>query len=148
MLSPSLKGLDHREKLLGDFGQLPPLQIILRHPGIYLSETRDELNVLGVDVSVPSTCRTLKEMGCSREVLCRGSSQRSDMRHTYRAQFMAEVSVYDPSMFVWLDETGTDACNTIRKYGYSRRGMLLCNQRLRVRGKWYTAIPIFSGGNT
>ena len=130
------------QKLLGDFGQLTLLQIILRHPGIYLSEIREELYVLlGVDVSVPSICRTLKHMGCTRQVMCRVASQRSD---TLRAQFMAQVSVYDPSMLVWLDETGTDARNTIRKYGYSLRGMPLCDQRLLVRGKRYTAIPIVS----
>lgn len=130
------------QKLLGDFGQLTLLQIILRHPGIYLSEIREELYVLlGVDVSVPSICRTLKHMGCTRQVMCHVASQRSD---TLRAQFMAQVSVYDPSMLVWLDETGTDARNTIRKYGYSLRGMPLCDQRLLVRGKRYTAIPIVS----
>ena len=61
-----------------------------------------------------------------------------------QTQFMARISVYDLSMFVWLDVTGTDARNTIRKYGYSLRGMLLCDQRLLVRGKRYTAIPIVS----
>ena len=57
---------------------------------------------------------------------------------------MAQVSVYDPSMFVWLDETGIDARNTIGKYGYSLKGMPLCDQRLLVRGKRYTTIPIVS----
>ena len=42
--------------------------------------------------------------------------QRSDER---RAEFMAELSLFDPSMLVWLDETGLDQQNTILAYGYS-----------------------------
>lgn len=47
---------------------------------------------------------------------------------------MAEVSVYDPVMLVWLDETGCDRRNTIRKYGYSIRGLPLSDHWLLVRG--------------
>ena len=36
------------------------------------------------------------------------------------------------------------AWHTIRKYGYSIRGIPLCDQRLLVRGKRYSAIPIVS----
>ena len=47
-------------------------------------------------------------------------------------------------MFVWLDETGCDRCNTIRKYGYSFRGMPLEDHRLLIRGVRYSAIPVMS----
>ena len=67
--------------------------------------------------------------------------QRSD---ELRAKFMAEVSLYDPSMLIWLDESGCDIRNTIRKYGYSMRGLPLCDQRLLVRGNRYSTIPIIS----
>ena len=30
-----------------------------------------------------------------------------------KARFMAEISVYDPSMLVWLDESGCDRQHTI-----------------------------------
>ena len=130
------------QKLLGDFGQLTLLQVILRNPGIYLSEIQAELiHLFGVEVSVSTICRTLKFMGCSRQVMCRVALQRSDC---LRAQFMAQISVYDPSMLIWLDETGCDRRHTIRKYGYSIRGIPLCDQRLLVRGKRYSAIPIVS----
>ena len=51
-----------------------------------------------------------------------------------RARFMAEISVYDPTMLVWLDETGCDRRNTIHKYGYSIRGLPLNDPRVLVRG--------------
>ena len=69
-------------------------------------------------------------MGCSRQVM--------------RRVAMADVSIYDPKMFVWLDETGCDRRNTLRKYGYSLRGIPVSDHRLLVRGKRYSAIPVMS----
>ena len=49
------------QKLLGDFGQLTLLHIILSNPGIYLSEIKEQLTrLVGVEVSVSTICRTLK----------------------------------------------------------------------------------------
>ena len=62
--------------------------------------------------------------------------QRSDQ---LRAKFMAQISVYDPAMFIWLDETGCDCRHMI-----SIRGIPLCDQRLLLRGKRYNAIPVLS----
>jgi len=61
-----------------------------------------------------------------------------------RGKFMAEISMYDPSMLIWLDETGCDGRNTIRKCGYSLRGMPISDHRLLVRGVRYSAIPVVS----
>ena len=38
------------------------------------------------------------------------------------AQFVCDVASYEPKMLVFLDETGCDRRNSIRKYGYSLRG--------------------------
>ena len=67
--------------------------------------------------------------------------QRSD---TLRAEFMATISMYDPSMLVWLDESGHDRRHTIRKQAYSFRGMPLNDHRILARGVRYSAIPIMS----
>jgi hypothetical protein len=56
---------------------------------------------------------------------------------------MADISIYDPKMFIWLDETGCDR-NTLRKYGYSLRRIPVCDHRLLVRGKQYSALPVMS----
>ena len=61
-----------------------------------------------------------------------------------RARFMADISICDPSMLVWLDESGCDRRNTNRKYGYSLWGKPLHDHRLLVRGTRYSAIPIMS----
>ena len=43
-------------------------------------------------------------------------------------------------MLVWVDETGCDKRDTLRKYGYSFRGERAVCQRLLARGKRVSAI--------
>ena len=92
-------------------------------------------------MSAATICRTLKLMGCPRQVMRCVAIQQSD---AMRAKFMAEISIYDPSMFIWLDESGCDRRNTIRKYGYSIWGIRPVDHRLLVRGTRYSALPIMS----
>lgn len=141
-VEPSDGGKHGPQKLLGDHEQLIILRMILSRPGIYLHEVQTSLHEkFGVVISLPTICRTLQHMGCTRQTMHHVAIQRSD---ELRARFMAEVSVYDPMMLVWLDETGCDRRNTIRKYGYSIRGLPLSDHRLLVRGVRYTAIPVVS----
>ena len=97
-------------KLLGDHEQLVLLRIILQNTGIYLSEKLQ--NHFGVSVSAATICRTLKFMGCTRQVIQHVALWRSD---ECRAKFMAEISMYDPSMLVWIDESGFDKRDCVRK---------------------------------
>ena len=129
-------------KLLGELEQVILLRIITSNPGIYLSEVESQLYAkFGVHIDLSTICRTLKYMGCTRQVIQRIALQRSDNK---RAKFMAEVSVYDPSMLIWIDESGCDQRNTIRKRGYSVRGMTPRDRTFLVRGVRYSAIPILS----
>ena len=131
-----------RRRLLGEYEQAVLLHTILSRPGIYLSEIQEELfDHFGVLVSVPTICRTLKYIGCTRQTMHHVAIQRSD---TLRAKFMSEISVYDPAMLVWLDESGFNRRDATRKYGYSVRGRPLSDHHLLVRGTRYTAIPIIS----
>ena len=56
---------------------------------------------------------------------------------------MAHCSLFDPSMFVWIDETGSDAKTNIRKYGYALRGV---THRILSRGRRVNAMAAFSSG--
>ena len=118
-----IKPKSHRHgppKLLGDYEQLLLLRLILSHPGIYLHEIQAKLTaILGVTASPATICRTLKFMGCTRQVLQHIALQRDEEQ---RARFMAEVSVYDPSMLLWIDESGCDRCHSMRKRAYAVRG--------------------------
>ena len=51
-----------------------------------------------------------------------------------RAKFMAE-------MFIWIDKSGF---NSVRRFGYSLRGMRPVDHRLLVRGVRYSAVPVMS----
>ena len=61
-----------------------------------------------------------------------------------RGRFMAEVSVYDPSMLIWIDESGCDRRNSRRKRAYSLRGITPVDYRILIRGTRYSAIPVMS----
>jgi len=140
-----VKPLEHRnrpQKLLSDFEQCELLSPILQYPGIYLHEIRDKLyEAFGVIVSAATICRTLQFMECTRQVIHSVAIQVSE---AMRAKFMAEISIYVPSIFLWLDESERDRRNTLRKYGYSIRGIRPVDNRLLVRETQYSALPIMS----
>jgi hypothetical protein len=49
-----------------------------------------------------------------------------------RTQFISDVSIYEPEMLIFLDETGSDRRNSIRKHGYSFRGKPIVSHELLV----------------
>ena len=51
-----------------------------------------------------------------------------------RAVYAAEMALYSPDMFIFLDETGSDRRNALRKYGYSFWGMPAVHHRLQYGG--------------
>lgn len=129
-------------RLLGDHEQLILHRLILENPGIYLHELKNKLFLrVGVEVHVSTICKTLKHMGCTRQKIQHIALQRSD---ECRARFMAEISMYDPSMFIWIDETGCDKRNSTRKMGYSIRGITPRDHRILVHGTRYSGIGVMS----
>ena len=129
-------------RLLGQFEQLILLRLIIDNPGIYIAELQDKLlTKCAITCSAATICRTLKHMGCSRQKIQRIALQRSDQ---CRGKFMAEIAMYDPAMFVWIDETGCDRRNYMRRCGYSVRGIPPRDHRLLIHGTRYSAIPVMS----
>ena len=47
-------------------------------------------------------------------------------------------------MLLWIDESGCDKRNSLRKRAYSMKGMTPKDHRLLVRGKRFSAIPVMS----
>ena len=112
------------------------------YPGKYLHEIQTNLTAtLGVVVSPATICYMLKFMGCTRQVLQHIALQRDEEQ---RARFVAEVSAYDPSMLLWIDESGCDRRHSMRKHAYSIRGKPPRDHQLLSRGIRYSAIPIMS----
>jgi len=139
-----VKPSDYRHgpcKMLNNHEQLALLRII-QYPGLYLHEIQSRLlNDVGKSVSIATICQTLQYMGCTRQAMKHVASQRSDEE---RARYMAEISMYDPTMIIWIDETGCDKRHSTRKWSYSIRGLTPQDHRLLARGKRYSAITSMS----
>ena len=118
--------------------QLLILQLAVQRPGIYLYEIQKELeDFLLLDISLSSICRFLHESGFTRQRLHTVALQQDAF---LREQYISDISVYSPEMFVFLDETGADRGNTLRKYGYSLRGKTPQDHELLARGERISAI--------
>ena len=48
---------------------------------------------------------------------------------------MLDISMFDPEMIVWLDETGSDRRDGVRACGYGLRGLTPVEHQLKVWGK-------------
>ena len=82
------------------------LQTLIHHPTAYLHEVQDHLfQATGVWVSASTVCRTISEHGFTHNKVEVIALQR-------RIEYMAEISLFNPDMLIWIDETGSDK----RKY--------------------------------
>jgi len=86
---------------------------------------------------VSTICRFLHRNGFSRQKLRLVAQQRNQ---ELRQRFMTECSAYRPEMFVFVDETGSNRRNAMRKFGYSLVGKTPSVSRLQVRGKRFSVI--------
>ena len=57
-----------------------------------------------------------------------------------RTQFVTDVSLYNVETSIFIDETGCDHWNTIRKHGYGVRGKPVQCPKLLVRGERISVI--------
>ena len=122
--------------------QFTVLQALVHRPTMYLEELRDHLyKVTGVYVSPATLCRTIKQNDFTRKKVETIALQRSE---TQRIEYIAERGMYDPDMFIWVDESGSDRRKEIRQYGYSLRGMPPSFSQLRVGGHRISALPVMT----
>ena len=114
----------------------------LRRPGIYLREIQSEiLQEYGEELSLSSICKFLHNVGFTRQRLRIIATQQDEL---LRSQFVSDVSVYAPEMLIFLDETGSDRHDCIRRYGYSLRGRPLVSRRFSNRGERNNVIAYLS----
>ena len=133
---------DKARRKLTPIAQLFILNIVLQKPGIYLHEIQKELQTtLLMEVSLSTLCKFLSKSGFTHKRLRTVALQQDK---ALREQFSSEVSVYDTDMFVFVDETGSDQRNKLRRYGYSVRGIPAKTQKFLVRGERISAIACMS----
>ena len=122
--------------------QLLIYHLVLQRPGIYLCEIQRELlDLLLVDVNISTICRSFHQTGFSRQKLRHVALQQDAF---LREQYVIDVSLYNVDMFVFVDETGADRHNSLRKYGYSLRGKPATDHSLLIRGERVSAIACLS----
>ena len=104
--------------LLCEFEELYLIQLVLFNPGIYLKELQKKLaDYTGCIVHVSTICRTLHRLRLSRQCI-KFSPPYVSQNDAMRAEFLAEMSAYDISAMLWLDESGFDKRNHFRKRRY------------------------------
>ena len=128
-------------RILTEADEAVLVERLFDQPGVCLTELKQLLLLRGVDVDESTVWRTLHRLGFTHKKIKHLPLQRNDAE---RYQFMAEMSAYDPAMFVWLDETGCDKRNAVREYGYALRGMKPRCYSFKSGGKRYTAIASMS----
>lgn len=122
--------------------QLLILHLVIEKPELFLHEIQTEvLDVLQLEVCTSTICRFLQSNGFTRQKLRLVALQRDEF---LRQKFMLDVSLYKSDMFIFLDETGADRRNLLRKYGYSMRGKTPQKHTLLVRGEHVSGIGIIS----
>lgn len=130
-------------RILDEYHEYFIICLILRSPTTHLYEIQRQIEeVSNTTVSVPTICRLLRRYGLTRKAVQRVALQRSS---TLRANFMANMFLYSRNVFVWVDETGSDRRNYLRKYGYAMRGERAVKHTFMSRGKRINAIVAISG---
>lgn len=107
-----------------------------------MKEIQAELvQVLAVSVEISTICKFLSTAGFTRQKLQIRALQQKEF---LRQKFIADVSLLSSDMFIFVDETGADNRNLIRKYGYSLRGKPHQTNQVLVRGERVSAIACLS----
>ena len=139
---PDSHSASHRK--LTDVDKLLIIDIALSEPGIHLSEIRCLLDEHGTEVSLSTICRYLhNEAGFTRQKMVITARQRSEL---LRFKYLTDMAVYvgHPDLFIFVDETGTDGRDRMRKFGYSLRGKPAIANKLLFRGQHISAIAAIS----
>ena len=119
--APTNKRYVTAQRKMGVHEELFVIGAVLANSSLYLLEVCQEVsNVFGLSVSPPTICRLLHSYGITRKRIRQVALQRS---YYLRGAFRAQCSLFDPNIFVFVDETGSDHRSHIRKYGYALRGV-------------------------
>lgn len=136
----------HRSKKGGliktEFELFTIVQTLIIKPTSFLCEIQHQLLCsTGRWVHASTICHAVKEQGLTRKRVQTIALQQIEAR---RIEYMTEISQFHPDMLIWIDETGSERRNSIRKYCYSLRGTQAQVFQLCVGGKRISAIPILT----
>ena len=125
-------------RVLDEHSELIVIGLILESPTLYLHEICQTIQeVTSLSVSQATICRLLHRYGFTRKKVKQVALQRCN---TLRGAFMAHCSLFSRDQLIWVDETGSNARDHARKFGYAIRGCTPITHRLLVRGERVNAI--------
>ena len=139
----SVEPTSHRKRRydvrhLNHHNELFVVGLILDNPTLYLNEICHKVcEVHDVCVTPSTICRLLRSYGVTRKKIRNIALQRS---YSLRGAFMSQCFMFNVDQFVWIDETGSDARDQSRKYGYALRGQTPVVHRFLTRGTRTNAI--------
>ena len=137
-VSPVCRSARPDKRRLDEIHELYVLTLVSHNPGLYLSEICNKIHAAtNISVSESTVCRILHCHGFSHKKIVQVAKQRC---MDYRATFIANIVLYQMDMFVWVDETGSDRRDNIRKFGYAFKGEAPVYHRWLVRGNRISSI--------
>ena len=108
-------------RLLKEEEETAIMEILVETPGVYLDEVQNELyRRSSVLVSLATICKTIRRLGFTRKVISHIVQAQDELK---RWEFIKEMSYMDPEMIIWLDKTGSDQRQSLRKCGYHLKGL-------------------------
>ena len=125
-------------RVLSQHDELMIIGLLMDNPSLYLGEICCKIEcITGIRVTPSTICRIIHRHGLTRKKIQQVALQQS--AH-HRGDFMAEMQFFNVDQIVWLDETGSDNRDHIRKMGYAMRGDRPVYHRILHRGKRISAI--------
>lgn len=112
--------------------------LLMDNPGLYLHEMQIKIKET---VSGATICRVLQRNGYTRKKIIQVARQRCI---ELRGAFMAQMLMYPREFLVWLDETGSDNRDQIRRFGYAMSGLTPVYHRFLNRGTRLSTIAAMS----
>ena len=97
--------------------------------------------VFGLEVTPSTICRLLLSYGITRKQVGHVALQRCDL---LRGAYMAQSLMFSTDQFVRINDTGSDAGDQWRKYGYALCGQAPIIHSFYSRGRRMNAIAAFS----
>lgn len=141
-VSPKKRGSRPESRKLDDLHELYVLGLVLENPSLYLRELCQKIKeATGTTVSSSCVCKLLHRNGFTRKKISQIAKQRCV---EFRGDYMARILHYPRDYLVFLDETGSDHRDHIRKFGYSMRGETPIYHRFLLRGNRISAIAALS----
>lgn len=140
----SYPAVNEGTKKLTQIDELIILELVIDRPGIYLHELQQAiLEETGTDVDPCTICRFLKKSGFTKQKMVLVAKQRCEL---LRAQYQLDMSVYTghPELLVFVDETGADRRDCLRRCSFSMRGKPATARKLTFRGDRVNAICAIS----